>query len=222
MGNHFNPYSLLARLPLFQGMSLSEFDNVIAHVKLGFSKVERGGTVVAEGEVCNGLSFVLQGELDVETVADDGGYRIVESVATPCVLQPERLFGLTQRYSRKFIAATECNLLTIDKAEIMKIVTASEVFRLNLMNILCTLTQRMQHLPWRRRPEGIRKKIAFFLSSRCLHPAGKKTLVVGMVRLAREIGESRLNVSKALHELERQGLLEMGRERIVVATLEKL
>lgn len=43
-----------------------------------------------------------------------------------------------------------------------------------------------------------------------------------MVRLAREIGESRLNVSKALHELERQGLLEMGRERIVVAALEKL
>lgn len=115
-------------------MSLSEFDNVIAHVKLGFSKVERGGTVVAEGEVCNGLSFVLQGELDVETVADDGGYRIVESVATPCVLQPERLFGLTQRYSRKFIAATECNLLTIDKAEIMKIVTASEVF-LSLIHI---------------------------------------------------------------------------------------
>ena len=74
MGNHFNPYSLLARLPLFQGMSLSEFDNVIAHVKLGFSKVERGGTVVAEGEVCNGLSFVLQGELDVETV--DGQERL--------------------------------------------------------------------------------------------------------------------------------------------------
>ena len=54
-----NPYSLLSRLPLFQGMSSSEFDDVISHVRMGFSKVSANERIFAEGEPVNGLSFIL-------------------------------------------------------------------------------------------------------------------------------------------------------------------
>ena len=222
MPYELNPYSMLSHLPLFQGMSLGEFDNVIATVRLGFSKVEAGNTIVEEGQQVAGLVFILRGEAEAEWVADDRGFRVRERLVTPCVLQPERLFGMTQRFSATFQATEECQLLTIDKMEVMRISTESQVFRLNVLNLLCTRIQRMERLPWRHKPDGLRKKIASFVERHSLRPAGRKVISIGMVRLAREIGESRLNVSRELHRMQQDGLIEMQRETIVVPHLEKL
>lgn len=222
MPAEFNPYSLLSHLPLFQGMSLGEFDNVIANVRLGFSKVEAGNTIADEGQAVGGLIFILRGEAEAEWIADDRGFMVRERLVTPCVLQPERLFGFTQRFSASFVATEECQLLAIDKMEVMRISNESQVFRLNVLNLLCTRIQRMERVPWRHRPEGIRKKIASFVEEHSLRPAGRKVVYIGMVRLAREIGESRLNVSRELHRMQDDGLIEMQRETIVVPHLEKL
>ncbi len=43
-----------------------------------------------------------------------------------------------------------------------------------------------------------------------------------MTRLAAELGDSRLNISHMLNELQRQGLLLLHRGRIEIPSLEKL
>lgn len=222
MHHEHNPYSLLSGLPLFQGMSLSEFDNVIAHVRLGFSKVEAGSDIVKSGQPVSGLLFILSGEAEAENLSDDGAYSVREQLPLPCVLQPERLFGLTQRYVCRVRATSDCNLLLLEKGEVTRIANESQVFRLNMLNIICTQVQRMNRRPWRHQPEGIRRKIAAFVECRCMRPAGRKVVGIGMVRLAREIGESRLNVSRELHRMQADGLIELSREMIVVPRLERL
>lgn len=217
-----NPYSLLSRLPLFQGMSSSEFDEVIAHVRLGFSKSKEGECIASEGECVEGLVFVLNGNVEAKTYSDDRGFSVRERLFVPCVLQPERLFGLTQRYSSRFTAASDCQLLTISKNEVTRLTTNSEVFRLNFLNILCTQTQRMQHFPWRHKPDGIRRKIAVFIADHCLRPAGYKEINIDMVRLGHEISESRLNVSRELKSMQAEGLILTKRERITIPQLERL
>lgn len=217
-----NPYSLLSHLPLFQGMSSSEFDEIIANTRLGFSKVAKGECIVHEGKNVAGLIFVLKGEAEAQTYSDDWGFNVVEKITVPCVLQPERLFGLTQRYSARFTAATDCQLLSIAKSEITKLTTNSEVFRLNFLNILCTQTQRMQHIPWRHRPSDIRRKIAMFIADHSIRPAGYKIVNIDMVRLGHEISESRLNVSRELKRMEAERLILTKREKIIVLKLEQL
>lgn len=222
MGDGYNSYALLSRLPLFQGMSLSELDGVIEKVKLGFSKVSKGNFIVCDGQVADKLMFVIRGELAVVTVSDDNAYSIEEDFAAPCVLQPERLFGLTQRYSHSFKALAECHILYISKADAISLTTQSEVFRINVLNLLCTLTQKMQRVPWHTKPASIRHKIFRFLENRCMRPAGRKVLNIGMVRLGSEIAESRLNVSRELHRLESENLICMKKGMITVHALEKL
>ena len=73
-----NPYSLLSHLPLFQGMSSSEFDEIIAHTRLGFSKVAKGECIVHEGKNVAELIFVLKGEAEAQTYSDDRGFNVVE------------------------------------------------------------------------------------------------------------------------------------------------
>lgn len=43
-----------------------------------------------------------------------------------------------------------------------------------------------------------------------------------MTRMAKELNDSRLDISKALNNLEAQGLLRLQRERIFIPALEKL
>lgn len=215
-------YSLLSRLPLFQGMSGSEFDDIISHVRLGFSKVEEGDVIVGEGERADRLLFVVRGDVVSETFAADHGYSVVEDIHAPCVLQPESLFGLTQRYTKTFLAASVCNLLSIGKADAVALTTSSEVFRINVLNILCAMTQKLDRVPWRVKPQTVRRKIFSFVENRCSRPAGKKIVNIGMVRLGHEISESRLNVSRELKALHAEGLIIQKRNSFIIPALEKL
>lgn len=218
----FNSYRLLAHLPLFQGMSASELDHVIEKMRLDFSKVEAGKVIVAEGERVDKLRFIIRGDVCAETMADDKGYSIKETLNVPCMLQIERLFGLSQYYSTTFYAESECQILSISKADLVELATMSEVFRLNMMNILCAMTQKSQRQPWHTQPSGIRQKIFMFIKDRTLRPAGRKEVNIGMVRLGKEIAESRLNVSKELRLLQAEGLIEMKKNKIIIPALEKI
>ncbi len=222
MAQIFNSYRLLARLPLFQGMSASELDHVIEKMRLDFSRVETGDLIVAEGQRVDKLRFVLRGSVWAETTAADKGYSIKEMLNVPCMLQIERLFGLSQHFSSTFYAESECQILSFSKADIVSLATMSEVFRLNMMNVLCTMTQKALCQPWHTKPAGIRQKIFMFVKDRTLRPAGRKEVNIGMVRLGREIAESRLNVSRELRRLQAEGLIEMKKNKIIIPALEKM
>ena len=212
----------LLELPLFQGFSVSDLKDVVANIKLRKIDVSKGKTIVDEGDPCRDIYIVCQGYVTAVSYADDKGYSISEQLTAPCLVQPERLFGFTQRYNRQFIAGNNCQLLCIPKADVVILTNNFEIFRLNLLNIICTQTQRLTHIPWRVGAQTIREKIFRFLETRCLRPAGEKQLCIKMERLATEIHESRLNVSKELNALATQGLIVLKRSSIYVVALERL
>jgi hypothetical protein len=96
------------------------------------------------------------------------------------------------------------------------------IFRINLLNLLATQTQKLLHRPFRHRPDTLDERIIRFLSERCVHPAGPKNLYILMARLAEEVGDSRLDVSRALNRLQRDGLVILHRGRIEVPRMERL
>ena len=69
MNAEYNSYGLLAHLPLFQGMSVSELDHVIEKVRLDFSKVKAGELIMAEGQRVDKLRFIIRGSVCAETMS---------------------------------------------------------------------------------------------------------------------------------------------------------
>ena len=201
----------LLELPLFQGISTADLSEIAGHTRFGFTKLAAGKTIVSEGEQCDALRFVTDGTFTATVRADDGSYMLTEELEAPRVLQPERLFGMTQRYSRDFTAQTQCNMLTISKTQVVQLTEKYEVFRINLLNIITTQTQRQERQPLRQQPTQIREKIMRFVTDRSIYPTGRKTLNVKMEVLARLIGESRQNVSDELHRMEKDGVIELRR-----------
>ena len=215
-------YDKLLQFTLFQGMSHADLMEVVTHTKFDFSKQPAGKRLVKEGNDCTHLIFLINGSMHIETQSDDHSCRVCETLNAPYCLQPERLFGLSQRYTATFKTLTDCNLITIDKQEVLLLLETQFVFRLNWLNTLAAETQRLRHHVWRSAPHSLRDRLVRFFFSRCLYPAGPKTFYVLMNQLALELNDSRLDISHALNAMQDDGLLTLHRGRIEIPMIERL
>lgn len=215
-------YDTLLQLPLFQGLSHAELAGIVSRTKFGFAKVPMGETVVREEERCDKLYFLLNGTLESASHAYNRRYSVREEISSPAVLQPERLFGLTQHFTKTFKATVNCNFLTLDKKEVLKLSDEFMIFRLNLLNIISTVAQKRSIQPWRNTPATVREKIVRFFEQRTIKVAGEKHVKIRMEDLASEICDSRLNVSRELRRMQEEGLVNLSRGMIHIPRLERL
>ena len=215
-------YDRLLQFPLFQGMSRDDLEIVAGHTRFGFQKVTAGRQIIHAGDPCTHLYFLINGTLKIETFSDDSRYSVIEQISSPYILQQESIFGYYQRYTHNFYALTDANFLTLDKEEVVRLSEDFLVFRLNLMNHLATQSQKLIQMQWRRSPLSLRERIVRFFFQHTLYPAGPKTFHILMERLAEEVNDSRLNVSRALNRMQESGVIELHRGRIEIPQLERL
>ena len=215
-------FDQLLQFPLFQGMSRDDLEIIAGHIRFGFVKIPAGRLVAEVGDACQQLYFLINGSLKVETSSEDYGYTVTEHFSAPYVLQQEAVFGYYQRYTHNYTTISDANFLTIEKEELLRLLEDFLVFRLNLVNFFATQSQKHSRLLWQRSPQDLRGRVVRFLTSHCLYPAGQKTFSILMEQLALELNDSRLNVSRVLNQLQRDGLVELHRGKIVVPQLERL
>lgn len=209
-------------LPLFLGMSSSELKDVRDNVAITERLVRKGETLALSGDACQSLLLIVSGSVRCVTESADGAYSVEELLHAPLLCQPERIFGLHQRYTTTFISSKVCKVLEIRKAMVMKLAMRSVTFRINLLNIVTTQTQKMDALRWKEHEESIDDHIVKFISNHVITQQGYKRLNIHMTVLAREIGCSRLEVSQALHRLEDKELIIMRRGYIEIPMMQML
>lgn len=212
----------LLQLPLFLGMGRSELADIEQDVQIGDTHARRGTILASENEACTALVLVARGTVMSSTRSDDHSYQIDETLQAPLLIQPEHIFGIKQRYTSTFCAQTYCEVIRIEKPTVLKLMELSMTFRLNLMNIIATQSQRSSRRLWHQMSEDIEKRIIRFIKDRCIYPAGQKQLRTKMTVLARDLGCSRLEVSEALHRLEEKQLLIVRRTIIEIPMLQLL
>ena len=215
-------YDQLMKFRLFQGLSRSELLQLAGQTKFGFMKLAADKPVVREGEPCSQLWLLVSGQVQLTTESDDHGYAFIEEVNAPWLLQPEALFGASTRYDCSVQTLTDCHFITLTKDEVTRLISDFLIFRLNYMNLLATQAQRRERRAWRRAPRSLRERIIGFLLDHSTYPAGNKTVRILMTRLAQEVNESRLNVSRELNQMHSEQLLVLRRGQIEVPSLEHL
>ena len=215
-------FSKLMELPMFQGMSKDDLQAVIGQTRFEFANKNKAETIVKAGDECTHLYFLVEGCMQVTANADDNGYTFIEHIGAPYILQPENLFGISPRYTRTFIAHEQCRLLLVSKDETLKLTDDFIIFKFNLLNTISTQAQKAARMPWRHSESAIEHRIVRFLTTHCLYPAGEKSVLIKMTKLADELNDTRLNVSKALNRMKQQKLITLKRGNIHIPCLEKL
>lgn len=215
-------YTKLLRLPFFQGIDRDELEAMASKIRFDFQKYDEGAWIARENDRCATLTLVMTGSVEAEAISADHSYSLREQIDAPCAIEPERIFGLRQHLARGYRATTPCNVLRLQKDDVLRLCAQSLVFELNVLNTISTSAQRAGSAFWRTPPTTIPRKIATFVAHRSLRPAGPKTLSIRLTDLGSAIGEARLNVSRSLHGLEAQGLVALARQTIIIHRLEQL
>lgn len=213
-------YDRLLSLPLFQGLSQDDLSTIVETTRFDFRSYAPGETIVRTDAPCTHLCIIMNGAIEVVTRSDDHSYQLMERLATPLLMEPERLFGLHQFHTREVKSLEKCQVLAIEKDAVLRLAAEYLVFRINLLNGLAAVNQRQLRQAWHPAPKALTTRIVRFVEQRALRPAGYKELHIKMTHLADELNDSRLDVSRALHDLQSRGLVTLRRGTIVFPTFE--
>lgn len=215
--------SRLFLVPLFQGLSRLDFLDMVEKTPFGFHTLAAGEQLVACGEVARSILIILGGKVVCQADSPTHQYTLSEHIAAPWVIQPDRLFGLHNCYTRTVRALSgDTQVVMLDKGEVRRLLFENPTFQINFYNMLSTIAQHTEGLLWQTRFDTPEARFKVFLSRRCLRPVGYKELHIRMTDLAGELGTSRLRVSQMLAAFARDGKLSYSRNTIVIPSLESL
>lgn len=203
-------------------MSKDEITAILDKVTIEFFNYTDGETICRLGEECDKFIIVTKGEVSSHIVAPDGSYSLTEEIQAPFAVEPYSLFGQYTTYKRSYAAKGDCTTLVIDKKYLFSEFTKYQIFTINLLNLISRRAQTQSYAIWNYTPKSIKGRIAQFIGMRCNDINGTKRVQIKMERLASILCETRLNISKALNELQDEGYIELHRKEIVVPSLKRL
>ncbi|MCH5221228.1 MAG: cyclic nucleotide-binding domain-containing protein [Muribaculaceae bacterium] len=132
----------LMNLPLFKGVSLDRLTEIVGEIKFEFLKFEKGTQIVAAGEPCTHIVFVLSGKTRSSYHGGETRLTLEQRCTPPTVVAPEYLFGRYTDYPCSVVALEEVSVLRISKHDYIKILGRDEVFMFNYLNLLSLNTQK--------------------------------------------------------------------------------
>ena len=212
-------YESLLCLPFFQGMSKDDITEILGKVTLEFKRHGDGDVIFRHGEPCDKFIIITQGKATSTAFAPDKSYTLTEELTAPIAIEPHSTFGNNTNFKRDYIAKDECTILYVDKQHLFGELKKHDIFTINLLNQVCRRAQQKEHEVWNYNQTSIAGKIARFIAMRCDSTKGEKHITIKMERLATLLGETRLNISKSLNEMQEAGYLTLHRGGIAVHNL---
>lgn len=215
-------FDTLLDLPLFQGLGKADLTRILESTRMDFVTVKADHVFLHQGDLCTGLTYVIDGRVEMKTSAADRRWSVIEEMATPTVIGTEALYGSSRTYSHSYQAVSQLRLLQMDKRTAAALTGYFEVFRLNLLNLLTTTIARRQQVMWLPPAATLDGRIVAFLRQHVSRPAGAKRFLISLPELGAYLGEDPRYISKALHRLQDRGLVRLDRRLIEIPNFEQL
>lgn len=211
-------YLQVTALPLLQGISAEDILHMQERGALRIVSMEpEEGDIIQHGQHCRTLTMLMEGTLSCTTLGED--FTLVEEIHAPAIIEEEALWSLSQTYNHTYSPNSEGRLLVIDRRNMMQTMLHNDVFRINLLTRMSTRLERNYHNSQQPSPDSIQQKIERFVQNISCTSTWPKRLHIKMTTLAGIVGETRLQVSKALRQMEAKGQISLTREQITFREL---
>lgn len=210
-------YETLLQIPLFQGITLYDFNNLIGKLKWNFNKYKMGETIVTAGQPCDNVICVLSGSTSFTSYSPRKIYSITEFTDQPYTVEPYSLYGLENTYDATYKAITEVTIGSFSKLSFLTVVNNFLICRLNVMNQLSSRTHYLYKSIWIDDPkQDFESKIIRFILLHLKNPEGRKIIKMKLYDLASIADISHVNTSLTVNKMQKAGLIKLGRMAINV------
>ena len=210
-------YLQVTALPLLQGISAEDILQMQERGAMRIVSMEpEEGDIIQHGQHCRTLTMLMEGTLSCTTNGED--WTLVEEIHAPAIIEEEAMWSLSQTYNHTYCPTSEGHLLVIDRRHMMQTMLHNDVFRINLLTRMSTRLERNYHNSQLPSPDSIQQKIERFVQNISCTSTWPKRLHIKMTTLAGIVGETRLQVSKTLRQMENEGHISLAREKITFNT----
>lgn len=222
MNEELTMFERLLTLPLFQGMTLNDLSEVLAHVRLDFVNYQAGDEIVVQNDPCKNLICVINGSITSTMHDPEGRFSVTEKLAKVSIIEPYNMFGMFQKYSRDYSFDTDGVTLSIERHVFINHVMNNNIVKINMMNIICNRYQQTLKVLSDFSTISVASKVVKFFQTCATEQKGEKKIDIKMVDLANILQETRLRVSMALNMMRDNGLIILQRGSIIIPALEEL
>jgi CRP/FNR family transcriptional regulator, dissimilatory nitrate respiration regulator len=197
-------------------MSCADIEAVMTDVPYRIRKFRSGNLISQSGEQVNSLVIVTSGIVKGEMVDDAGRVIKIEDIPAPGALATAFIFGNRNRFPVNVIAISDGELLLIEKQEFLKLLMRNDVILVNYLNMISNrsqfLSEKIKFLNFK----TIKGKLAHFILQKAENQQNSINLDMTQTDLADYFGVARPSVSRALGEMEDEGLIEASGKTIKI------
>lgn len=210
---------------LFGRLSASEIDALIS-----YSRVERylaGREIFAKGSPGQSLMAVLRGSVKISSLSESGR-EIVFAIFNSGEIFGEIAILDGDERSADAIALTDCELLVLNRRDILPVLENRADLCMTLLKVLCRklrlTTEQVEDVIFRHLESRVAKALVQLAESAGLHAVGSPSVELHVSQ--RELGNmaagSRESVNKQLQAWHRRGLIDLGKSSILVRDMEAI
>ena len=208
--------AILAQSPVFRGISPEDLGQLFQQIHYQVKSYPKGELVVIAGEICDRSLIVQEGSVKAEMTDYSGKTIKIEDMTAPWPLATAFLFGRENKFPVTVSATSDARLVSIPKAEFVKLLQLNALILNNYLNTISTraqfLSQKLKFLSFK----TIKQKIAHYL----LDLAGERLQTVEITQsqgqLAEMFGVTRPSLARTLGEMCQEGLIETDRRYIKI------
>ena len=195
------------------------FNKVDPNLYLKYFKIidyKKEDIIFNEGEVCNHLTFVLDGEISVRTYSLNGKEEILN------IIYPGGIFGDIISYSNKstyighIISNRNSIVAHIKKTDWLSLIQKDETLLINFLNHLTNKTFKTKMDNKLLLHKNIEDRIYFYLNTQIDKKKTRKIYITSVTNLANELNLPRPSVSRSLSSMESKGLIKRNKKEIEV------
>lgn len=216
-------YEVMMNLPLFKGVSREKISELIEKNRFHFLKYASDEQIVAAGDVCNQIRFVISGDARIELSNYNHKLMISEVISAPNVIGADYLFGMNTRYPFDVYASGgSCGILQIEKGDYINILYSDKVFLFNILNSLSRNCQKYTEGLLSLSSGSVAERLTFLILS--LTQRGGKDICMKFKQkdLCTLLSVQRNSLVNALTDLKERGIVDFTTSEIYVTNRELL
>ena len=223
--SHDEKRKIFERHFLFGKLSASEIDALIR-----YSRVERyraGREIFPKGSPGQSLMAVLRGSVKISSLSDSGK-EIVFTIFNAGDIFGEIAMLDGEERSADATAMTDCELLVLNRRELLPVLENRADLLMVLLKILCRklrlTTEQVEDVTFRHLESRVAKALVQLAEGVGPHNTRRPSaeLHVSQRELGNMAGGSRESVNKQLQIWHRQGLIDLGKGSIMIRDVEAI
>lgn len=214
---------VLSASPLFHKMDSSSLELIFQHLKTEVYHYPSPKLIASEGDVCKGISIVLEGSVEVKKLHLSGKETTITELSPGDTFGEVIIFSDHKHFPSSLFSVKNTRILHIPEDAILTLCKMKPEFLKNLMGLLSNKVWMMSNKVRILSYDRLRQRVASYLMEQYrIQDSPQLTLPHNRQEMADYLGMPRPSLSRELQSLKDDGLIRYHRNEFELIEVERL